>query len=68
MIEYEYRFHTPFAASRPVNAGKQNVCMYACMYSAEHGSGIGAIQLNVNDCQARCMYKQASNIYRGQVS
>ena len=31
MIEYEYRFHTPFAASRPANAGKENVCMYACI-------------------------------------
>ena len=31
MIECEYRFHTPFAASRTVNAGKKNVCMYACI-------------------------------------
>ena len=31
MIEYEYRFHTPLAASRPVNAGEKNVCMYACI-------------------------------------
>ena len=30
--------------------------MYVCMYSTEHGSGIGTIQLNVNACQARCMY------------
>lgn len=63
MIEYEYRFYTPFAESRPVIQCWQEECMYVCMYSTEHGSGIGTIQLNVNACQARCMYVQASEQY-----
>jgi len=62
MIEYEYRFYTPFAeftTSHSVLARR----MYVCMYSTEHGSGIDTIQLNVNACQARCMYVQASEQY-----
>jgi hypothetical protein len=30
MIEYEYRFYTPFAESRPVIQCWQEECMYAC--------------------------------------
>ena len=68
MIEYEYRFYTPFAESRPVIQCWQEECMYACI---QLNMVLVLVPSNWMWMLAKlvvCMYKQASNIYCGQVS